>query len=696
MMEGLPMCKLEIVFGSDGSENFEDFVVWNKDQKTLTNIQCYTHGEVGSSDWSLCGAPEAFEKYKGKDLRVKLNGKQVTLSVRGDVPTYNAEGRFQIAYSEYREGWFTKEVFFEVQSLAGWVYSGRWKDYRTDISEGSGNRSEVLSKWLTGNEKSWFACDCFEGRSFYLIKTTDASPEKFHFKYLNEDFALTLYDECAGGCVSPFRFSYGRKCYFGITSFREHDKEFFETLIRKITYFLTLLFGKRAVTNRIYESDDQQCRWDYNPSEKEENSPDSLFFPSISYDTIHDKFGDKLTKWFEVCERYEMIIDSFFRDKYKRSSNKDALKVITREEKEGIKEVFLKRLNRLETYGNILTKGCDASKDIKAAVSAVDNEVVSGIISEILSDYAQLSLDGKSFQCQIYNFGKTPEDKKKDFVKIVTAFRNYFVHPFRDGKKKTPFTEGIEEFFTTAQIGSPANFAEATHWLSQCFSVILYFVLLQSRSARESKGRTKPSQNLFPETSHTREDYGNVILKYLRKCWDDGETSETLKECTACVKDILLFSREEATRRTSDGANSESRCTDVVLTENNLKCLSDILTELTYRCGNRIKEAFEKDERQKDIWALQLVFECFMHDFSGNSERLPEGLKNLGELIINLKNSFDPNVNSLFCERFTDYKNAEVNFKAFARLSDTLSDILRRLLLQEAGLTEFFGKKMNA
>ncbi len=703
-MEGLPLCTLEIV---DRSENFKDFVTWNKDQKTLTSIQCHTRGEIGSSDRSLCGAPEAFEGYKGKNLRVKLNGKQVTLSVRKEVPTYNDKGQFQIAYSKYREGWFTKEVFFEVQSLAGWVYSGRWKDYRTDISECSGNRSEVLSKWLTGNEKSWFACDCFEGRSFYLIKTTDASPEKFHFKYLNEDFALTLYDECAGGCVSPFRFSYGRKCYFGITSFREHDKEFFETLIRKITYFLTLLFGKEAVTNRIYESNDQQCRWDYNPSEKEENSPDSLLFPSISYDTIHDKFGDKLTKWFEVCGRYEMIIDSFFRDKYKRSSNKDVLKDMTREEKreekEIMKDLFLKRLNRLEMYGNILTEGCDASKDIEAAVSAVDNEVVSGIISEILSDYAQLSPDGKSFQYQIYNFGKTPEDKKKDFVKIVTAFRNYFVHPFRDGKKKTPFGEGIEKFFTTAQIGSPANFAEATHWLSQDFSIILYCVLLQSKSVKENKGVIKSRQNLFPETNHTREDYGKIILKYVRQCLNDKETSKTLKWCVARIKNILLFSREEATRRTSDGENSESRCINVVLTENNLKCLSDILTELTWRCEKDVKEAFEKNEKafgkdkqQKNIWALRPIYECFMHDFSKNSERLHEGRKNLGELIINLKNSFDPNVNSLFCERFTDYKNAEVNFKAFARLSDTLSDILRRLLLQEAGLTEFFGKKMNA
>ena len=699
MMEGLPLCKLEIDFHSDGSEKFEDWVAWNKDQKTLTCISCHTWQEDGSSERSLCGAPEAFEEYKGKNLRVKLNGKQMTLSVRGDVPTYNAEGRFQIAYSECKEGWLTKEVFFEVWRLAEWVYYDEGlRGYCTDVSKDFGNRSEGLSEWLTDNKKSWFACDCFEGRSFYLIKTTDASPEEFGFKYLNEDFTLTLYDACIRGFGLPFRFSfsYERKCYFEIISSREHDKEFFETLIRKITYFLSLLFRKKAVINRIYESDKQQCRWDYNPSEKEENSPDSLLFPSISYDTIHDKFGDKLTKWFEVCERYEMIIDSFFRDRYKRSSNKDVLKDMTweekREEKEIMKDLFLKRLNRLEMYGNILTEGCDASKDIEAAVSAVDQE---NIISEIFSDYARLSPDGKSFQCRVYNFGKTPEDKKKDFVKIVTAFRNYFVHPFRDGKKKTPFTEGIEEFFTTAQIGSLANFEEATHWLSQCFSVILHCVLLQSR---KSKGVTKPSQNLFPETNHTREDYGKIILKYLRKCWDDGETSEILKGYVAHIKNILLFSREEATPETSDGENSESRCTDVILTENDLKCLSDILTELTWRCEKDVKEAFEKNEKafgkdkqQQNIWALRPLCECITHDFCGGSKHKEQ--KNLGELIINLKNSFDPNVNSLFCEQFTDYKNSDVNFKAFSRLTNILSDILHQLLPQEAGLTEFFEKK---
>lgn len=230
------------------------------------------------------------------------------------------------------------------------------------------------------------------------------------------------------------------------------------------------------------------------------------------------------------------------------------------------------------------------------------------------------------------------------------------------------------------------------NWLSQYFSVFLHCVLLQSR---KSKGGTKPSQNLFPETNHTLEDYGKVILKYLRKCSDDKGTWETLKGYVAEIKNILLFPREEATPRTSDGENSEKRCTDVVLTENNLKCLSDILTALTWRCEKDIKEAFEKD-KQQTIWALRPTYECFMHDFSKNSERLHEGRKNLGELIINLKNSFDPNVNSLFCEQFTDYKDAEVNFDALSYLTDYLSDILHQLLLQEAGLAEFFGKKADA
>ena len=302
MTEGLPLCKLEIDFDPKEPKNFEDLVKWNKDQKTLTSISCHTLQGDGSS-----GAPEAFEEYKGKNLRVKLNGKQMTLSVRGDVPTYNAEGRFQIAYSECKEGWLTKEVFFEVQNLTEWLYSEMWEEYRVNVSKDFGNRSEGLSKWLTDNKKSWFA---LLGAGLFCVKLRDASPEKFHFKYLNENFALTLYDKHIESRYSPFCFSYDRKCYFGIISSREHDKEFFETLIRKITYFLSLLFGKRAVASRIWESDKQQCRWDYNPSEKE--NPGDFCYVGIPYSAISGEFGEKLTQWLSKYDCYGAVIDCFF------------------------------------------------------------------------------------------------------------------------------------------------------------------------------------------------------------------------------------------------------------------------------------------------------------------------------------------------------------------------------------------------
>ena len=653
MTEGLHPYELEIDFPSNRSRNFKGFVTWNKDQKTLTRIYRSTNQEVGSSDYSLC---EAFEKYKGKNLRVKLNGKQVTLSVRGDVPTYNAEGYFQIAYSEGKEGWLTKEVFFEVQNLTEWVYSEMWEEYWENVSKDFGNRSEGLSEWLTDNKKSWFAS---LGAGLFCVKLRNVSPKEFHFEYLNEKFTLTLYDEHAESRCSPFHFSYDRECYFGIISSREHDKEFFETLIRKITYFLSLLFGKRAVANRIFESEEQQWRWDYNPSEKE--NPSDFCYVNIPYSAISGEFGNKLTQWLLKYERYGTIIDSFFHDENKRFSKRDGWGAITREEKEIMKETFLKRLNRLETYGNILTEDDDTYKDIKEAVSAVDNEVVSGIICEIPSRYARWISD-KEVRCYFYDFGKTPEDKKEDFAKIVTAFRNYFVHPFRGGKKKTPSGEGIEKFFTTAGLGSLGNFEEAMNRLSQCLSVILHCVLLQSKSVRENKGVIKSSQNLFPETNHTREDYGKIILKYLHQCLDDKGTSETLKECTARVKNILLFSREEATPKKDVKEAFEKN-----------------------------EKAFGKDKQQQNIWALRPICECITHDFREN--RLHKEQKNLGELIINLKNSFDPNVNSLFCEQFTDYKNSDVDFKAFSRLTDILSDILHQLLLQEAGLTEFLKKK---
>lgn len=658
---------------------FSKHVVWNKESKTLTDIA------IKSDKTSY----NEFGKYDGNDLRVRLNSLQITLSGWRIASIREDDGFFktQITYSEYKEGWFTKEIFFEVKDLIEWVYPENREDPSVDVSKDLGKQD--LSKRRTSNEKRWVKLQGTREFPFFCVKAWDASPEKFDFKYLSEDVTLTLYDKCTADYNPPFRFYYERKCHFEIISSRDHDKEFFETLIRKITHFLSLCFGKKAVANHIWESDKQQWRWDYNPSEKE-NSVDFCYV-GIPYSAISGEFGNKLTQWLPKYELYGTIIDCFFRDGPKvlpepKTNN------ISAEEKRNIFETFFKRFQLLETYGNVRTKGKKTTEDLEAAVSAVDNEAVGNIIPKIPSDVVRLSSDGKSFQWQEYLFGKTPEDKKKNFVKIVTAFRNYFVHPFCNGKKKTPSSEGIEKFFTTAGLGSLGNFEEVTGWLSQRLSVILHCVLLESKNARESKGRTKPSQNLFPETNHTREDYGKIILKYLHQCLDDKGTSETLKERTARVKDILLFSREKATPETSDGENSESRCTDVVLTENVLRCLSDILTELTWRCEETLKEAFGKDEGQK-IWALRPICECITHDFCGGSKGSSGKRQNLGELIINLKNSFDPNVNSLFCEQFTDYKNSDVNFKAFSRLTNILSDILHQLLLQEAGLTEFFEKK---
>ena len=689
MTEGLPLCSLEIVFEFGVSPKLDALVVWNGEQKILTRVQKFNEEDLDS-----------FEDYKGKNLRVKLNGKQVTLSVRGDVPTYNAEGYFQIAYSECKVGWFTKEVFFEVQNLIEWVYYERKEKPFVNISKDFGNLSEDLSKWLKDDsEKSWFALLEAEELSVFYVKVRNASSEEFGFEYLNEDFTCTLYDEWYGGCESPFRFSYDRKCYFGIKSSREHDREFFETLIRKITHFLSLCFGKRAVVNRIWESAKQQWRWDYNPSEKE--NPSDFCYVNIPYSAISGEFGDKLTQWLSKYDDYGAIIDCFFRDSPKvlpepKTNN------ISAEEKRNIFEIFFKRCQLLETYGNVHSKGenkTNTTNDLKEAAKVVDKKEWGVIIRDIgnrIQDFRTFP-DGIHWNLYTYSFGNTLEQQKEEFVRIVMAFRNYFVHPSCNGKKKTPSSEGIAKFFTTAGFRSLGNLEEVTGWLSKHLSVILHCVLLQSKSVRKNKGATKPSQSLFPETKHTREDYGKVILKYLSQCRDDKEISKALNY----IKSILLFSREDAARKTPCGENSESRCTDVVLTENVLKCLSDILTELTWRYEKDVKEAFEKNEKafgkdkqQQNIWALRPICECITHDFCGGSKGSSGKRQNLGELISNLKKSFDPNTGSLLCEQFTHYRDAEVNFKALTALTNGCLKILWQLLLQEAGLTEF--KKTDA
>ena len=100
------------------------------------------------------------------------------------------------------------------------------------------------------------------------------------------------------------------------------------------------------------------------------------------------------------------------------------------------------------------------------------------------------------------------------------------------------------------------------------------------------------------------------------------------------------------------------------------------------------KAVFEENNNG-ELKNLEPIFEYIMKDFRGGSVRPSEG-KNFGELMVNLKNSFDPNAGSLVCEQFTDYRDAVPDYKALTNLTNSLSNILWQLLCKEASLEEFF------
>ena len=349
---------------------------------------------------------------------------------------------------------------------------------------------------------------------------------------------------------------------------------------------------------------------------------------------------------------------------------------------------------RDETYGNVSTEGKNTTNDLRAAVNAVHEKEWGVIIRDIGNRIQDLRIfpDGTHWNLYTYSFGNTPEQQKEEFVRIVMAFRNYFVHPFCDGKKKTPFTEGIAKFFTTAGYGSLGNFPEVTNWISQHLSVILHCVFLQSKNARENKGVTKLSQNLFSDPNRKREDYGKVILEYLQKCLAYEETAKKISKALSGIKSILLRSSEDAARKTPCDEISGSRSIDIVPTEDTLKCLCEVLTELVLKRRKEIKKAFEEDGCGK-LSASRPICDCIMDDCFRGSKKSSVERQSLGELISNLKKSFDPNTGSLLCEQFTNYRDAEVNFKALTALTNGCLKILWQLLLQKAGLTEFFKKK---
>ncbi len=179
--------------GGDSYHSYTSTVIWDKKGKVLTDF-CATTGvrecrdatddEIRPLDRvSVHDKSERFKSYKGKNLRIRLCTfepetsctKEITLSgfEIARVPDKNPGFfRYQIKYSEYKEGWFTKEVFFEVQNLTEWVYSEMWEEYWGKVSKDFVNRSEDLNKWPTDKTDNKKKLVCASESRIVLRETT--------------------------------------------------------------------------------------------------------------------------------------------------------------------------------------------------------------------------------------------------------------------------------------------------------------------------------------------------------------------------------------------------------------------------------------------------------------------------------------------------------------------------------------------
>ena len=104
-----------------------------------------------------------------------------------------------------------------------------------------------------------------------------------------------------------------------------------------------------------------------------------------------------------------------------------------------------KRAQLLETYGNIKTKGEKSRNDIVTAIKEIK--------PKNFTDIFHLNKDEGDFL--LFNFNLNELDS--DFDKLVTKFgnqimniRNHFIHPYKNGARKTPQQDNINKIFLTA------------------------------------------------------------------------------------------------------------------------------------------------------------------------------------------------------------------------------------------------------
>lgn len=329
-------------------------------------------------------------------------------------------------------------ICFKISNLDKWLYSS------FEIGE---------TKQISFVDENNIELKCKQDAKYMRIRILNKSTS-IKFKYMNENFDLSIIDEFDGHSAKYPKIEIYPYCYLKLNGENPHNIMFYKKLINKIKKLFSLFYNQIAYVTQIYEFEKYKYRVDYYiVSEHEEE-----YFSSglnIFYSFVKDKLGDIIQKWLDVYDEYELIINS----------------ICNFEQPKALSDDISKKAQLLETYGNIITKGQNTREDIKSALSDLSKENYKKIfhINKEEQDWITYKLDVRDFSSEY-------EQQISKLSEQIMNLRNHSTHPYKNGKWKSPSESNICEPFVYKN--GKLNY-QSIDTLCRCLNEVLIILLLQ-------------------------------------------------------------------------------------------------------------------------------------------------------------------------------------------------------------------------
>ena len=337
-----------------------------------------------------------------------------------------------------------KELDFRINHFDNWLYSGKMGSTKSKLTFLDENKSEIS---VADNAK-------------YLEILISNKSNVYNFQYKNKNLKLYIIDTLGGNYYKPSEIKLFQKCSLKIESEMPQSISFFIDLIQKIKKLFSLFFNEVAKIKSVTGNDlDYFVIYNLINDKCEEDGRLSMLF-NIFYEDINQNLGDIIQNWLNIYDEYEFIITEVcFFDEIKTLSS-------------SISEYA----QLLETYGNIINKGAGTRADIKRAVFELKPENFQKIfhIDKKREDFLTFDFNAKNLSEDVHTQMELVGEQ-------ISKLRNHAIHPYKNGKLKTPKDSEIHEIL----IQNEGLKLEAVDVVVKCAFKILVVLLLQKLNIDE-------------------------------------------------------------------------------------------------------------------------------------------------------------------------------------------------------------------